>query len=175
MKKFSKLMKNSMEVSKESVDTNILIYLHDRVDPNKRMIAEIIVDEQPVVSVQAVSEYLCEREKDWRKDRPKGTPFDDEAKMLVLDICANDLDGTYIQHVDVNTLRHARKLVGRHHFQLRDAVIVASSVEAGCTTLYSEDMKHEDLVDQQLYIRNPFKMEEFRQQLMHVLNLNTHV
>jgi predicted nucleic acid-binding protein len=152
-----------MEVSKKSVDTNVLLYLHDKVEPDKRMIAELIVRKQPVVSVQAVSEYLCESEKKWRQAHTKGTPFDDEAKMLVLDTCANDLKDAFFQHVDVNTLKHARKLVGLHHFQLRDAVIVASSVEAGCTTLYSEDMKHEDLVDEQLYIRNPFKMEEFIQ------------
>jgi predicted nucleic acid-binding protein len=153
-----------MEISKESVDTNVLLYLHDKVEPDKKMIAEIIIKEHPVVSAQAVSEYLCEREKKWRQAHTKGTPFDDDAKVEVLNTCADDLMGTYFQHVDVNTLRHAGKLVRLHHFQLRDAVIVASSVEAGCTTLYSEDMKHEDLVDEQLYIRNPFVMEEFIQQ-----------
>jgi predicted nucleic acid-binding protein len=165
MKKYSELMKNFMEVSEKSVDTNVLLYLNQDVDPGKRIIAESILDdEQPVVSAQAVSEYLCEREKEWRKARPKGTPFNDEAKAFVLDTCADDLDGTFIQHVDVNTLKHAKKLVRLHHFQLRDAVIVASSVEAGCTILYSEDMKNEDIVDQQLTIRNPFVMEEFIQQ-----------
>jgi predicted nucleic acid-binding protein len=164
MKKYSELMKNFMEISKKSVDTNVLLYLHDKVDTRKQQIARMIIDdEHPVVSVQAVSEYLCEREKKWRYARPKGTPFDDDAKVDVLERCTENLEGTFIQHVDVNTLKHAKKLVRLHHFQLRDAVIVASSVEAGCDTLYSEDMKHEDLVDEQLYIRNPFKMEEFIQ------------
>jgi predicted nucleic acid-binding protein len=159
-----------MEISKESVDTNVLLYLHQEVDPGKEMIAEIIVGKQPVVSVQAVSEYLCEREKDWRQAHPKGTPFDDEAKVHVLEQCADDLKDAYFQHVDVNTLRHAGNLVRRHHLPLRDAVIVASSVEAGCNTLYSEDMDDGLKVDKQLTIRNPFKMEEFIQQLTDMLN-----
>jgi predicted nucleic acid-binding protein len=159
-----------MEVSKDSVDTNILLYLHQNVDLRKKQIADMVVEKHPVVSVQVVSEYLCETEKKWKQAHTKGTPFDENAKAEVLEQCADDLDDTHFQHVDVNTLRHAKKLVHKHKFQLRDAVIVDSSVEAGCTTLYSEDMKHEDLVDEQLYIRNPFVMEEFRQQLMHVLN-----
>jgi predicted nucleic acid-binding protein len=157
-------MKNNMEISEKSVDTNVLLYLNQEVEPDKKLIAEIIVGKHPVVSAQAVSEYLCEREKEWRKARPKGTPFDDDAKAFVLDSCANDLDGTHIQHVDVNTLRHARNLVRQHHLPLRDAVIVASSVEAGCNTLYSEDMDDGLKVEKQLTIKNPFIMDEFIQQ-----------
>jgi predicted nucleic acid-binding protein len=156
-----------MEISEKSVDTNILLYLHDEVEPDKRQIAESILDdEHPVVSVQAVSEYLCEREKKWRIDRPKGTPFDDDAKVHVLNTCADDLKDAYFQHVDVNTLKHAGNLVRRHHLPLRDAVIVASSVEAGCNTLYSEDMDDGLKVEKQLTIKNPFKMEKFRKKLV---------
>jgi predicted nucleic acid-binding protein len=159
-----------MELSEKSVDTNVLLYLHQEVDPGKELIAKIIIEEQPVVSVQAVSEYLCEREKEWRNDRPKGTPFDDDAKVHVLEQCAEDLKDAYFQHVDVNTLRHAGNLVRRHHLPLSDAVIVASSVEAVCNTLYSEDMDDGLKVDKQLTIRNPFKMEKFKQKLADVLS-----
>jgi predicted nucleic acid-binding protein len=146
-----------MEVSKEGVDTNILLYSHQDHEVYRQPIAKELIGEHPVVSAQVVSEYLCEMEKKWRKAHPKGTPFDDEAKTLVLNICADNLKDSYIQHVDVNTLRHAGKLVELHHFQLRDAVIVASMVEAGCTILYSEDMDDGLKVDEQLYIKNPFE------------------
>jgi predicted nucleic acid-binding protein len=145
--------------TKESIDTNILLYLHQNVDPDKRMIARMVVKKQPVVSVQVVSEYLSRMERRFKDMNPKGTPFDDDAKVDVLERCTESLEDTFIQHVDVNTLKHAKKLIRLHHFQLRDAVIVASSVEAGCTTLYSEDMDDELEVDKQLTIRNPFKMQ----------------
>jgi predicted nucleic acid-binding protein len=66
---------------------------------------------------------------------------------------------SHIQHVSTETLVHAEHLVEQHGFQLRDAVIVAASVEAGCTTLYSEDMDDKLKVDKQLTIRNPFNMQ----------------
>jgi predicted nucleic acid-binding protein len=37
-----------------------------------------------------------------------------------------------------------------------DALIVAAALEAGCTTLYSEDLQSGPLIDRRLRIRNPF-------------------
>jgi predicted nucleic acid-binding protein len=150
---------------KKSVDANVLIYQHDDYDLRKQHIAEKIVNDNPVVTAQALAEYLGGMEKKFRKEHPKGTPLDITAKAFILKTCASSLMGTHVQPVNADTLIHAENLVQQHGFQLRDAVIVAASIEAGCTTLYSEDMKHEDLVDQQLYIKNPFVMDEFRQQL----------
>jgi predicted nucleic acid-binding protein len=44
----------------------------------------------------------------------------------------------------------------RYDFQVFDAIIVASALESGCQTLYSEDMQHEMKVSKQLSIINPF-------------------
>jgi predicted nucleic acid-binding protein len=35
-------------------------------------------------------------------------------------------------------------------------MIVSSAVESGCTVLYSEDMQHDQEVDGQLVVINPF-------------------
>jgi len=35
-------------------------------------------------------------------------------------------------------------------------MIVASALLAGCKTLYSEDLQHEQLLEQQLRVCNPF-------------------
>jgi predicted nucleic acid-binding protein len=36
-------------------------------------------------------------------------------------------------------------------------LIIAAALEAGCATLYSEDLQHGQVIDQRLTIINPFK------------------
>ncbi len=47
-------------------------------------------------------------------------------------------------------------LIKKYDFQLFDAIVVASALEAGCEVLYTEDMHHQLLVNEQLKIINPF-------------------
>jgi len=44
----------------------------------------------------------------------------------------------------------------RRQQMIYDALIVASALEAGCTTLVSEDMQDGRVIDGRLTIRNPF-------------------
>ncbi len=37
------------------------------------------------------------------------------------------------------------------------ALIVAAALLAGCTTLYPEDLRHGQVIERQLTIRNPFQ------------------
>ncbi|WP_252263399.1 hypothetical protein [Paracidobacterium acidisoli] len=44
---------------------------------------------------------------------------------------------------------------GATGYQIYDALVIAAALEAGCTTLYSEDMQDGQKIDG-LTIRNPF-------------------
>jgi predicted nucleic acid-binding protein len=44
----------------------------------------------------------------------------------------------------------------RHGFHIYDALIIVSALEAGCRTLYSEDLQSGQVVGDRLTIRNPF-------------------
>ena len=44
----------------------------------------------------------------------------------------------------------------RHGWNIYDALVVAAALQAGCTTLYSEDLQDGQIIDQKLTIRNPF-------------------
>ncbi len=48
-------------------------------------------------------------------------------------------------------------MAARHGFSFYDALIVASALEAGCTTLLSEDMQDGLVVEGRLTLRNPFR------------------
>ena len=47
-------------------------------------------------------------------------------------------------------------LAAKHGFHIYDALIVAAALEAGCDTLYSEDMQAGQVIARRLTIRNPF-------------------
>jgi len=51
----------------------------------------------------------------------------------------------------------ASKLRSNNAFSYWDSLIVAVALDAGCSTLYSEDMQHGQRIEGQLTIVNPFK------------------
>jgi predicted nucleic acid-binding protein len=46
----------------------------------------------------------------------------------------------------------------RTRYQLYDALIIAAALEAGCVTLFSEDLRDGQVIDGRLTIRHPFSM-----------------
>jgi predicted nucleic acid-binding protein len=45
----------------------------------------------------------------------------------------------------------------KYGFSIYDALIASAALEAGCKTLYSEDLQDAQVISKQLTIRNPFK------------------
>jgi predicted nucleic acid-binding protein len=54
------------------------------------------------------------------------------------------------QHLLASSLRDS------YSFSYWDSLIVASALDAGCATLFSEDMKHGQKIENALTIINPF-------------------
>ena len=51
----------------------------------------------------------------------------------------------------------ARTIAAKHGYSIYDALVIAAALEAGCATLYSEDLRDGQVIDGQLTIRNPFR------------------
>lgn len=128
-----------------ALDTNILIYLHDSSSPNKRTIAGNLLADGPFISSQVISEYLNTTRR--LLDLPK-----DELLLR----SAGLFSGCTIFPLTTDTLTLAAVLTKRYKFQLFDAVIVASAIEANCEILYTEDMQNNLIVDKKIRIINPF-------------------
>ena len=128
-----------------ALDTNILIYSHFRNNEYKRIVAHELMTYCPIVSTQVVSEYLNVMK------RLLHVP-----KVELLELCSQWMNECRIQIVEKSTVDIAKQIVQRYDFQLFDAIVVASALEAGCQTLYSEDMQHNMKIDRQLTIINPF-------------------
>lgn len=54
------------------------------------------------------------------------------------------------------TLLLANDLVIKYDFQIFDSQIIASALEHNCDALYSEDLHHGLIINEQLTIINPF-------------------
>ena len=134
-----------MTTTNIALDTNILIYSHDTTDLYKQNIARDLMLTFPVVSAQVVSEYMNVLRRIMMIPKDK-----------LLGLCAKTLKNIKIYPVGITVIRIAEQLVQRYDLQLFDSIIIASSIEAGCEILYSEDMQHNLLIENKLRIVNPF-------------------
>lgn len=127
-----------------AADTNVLIYLHDKSDDRKRKIAENILAENPKIPAQVISEYLNVTR------RLLNLP-----KTEIITQCALLLKDCEIVPVSHNTLTEAANIIDKYGFQIFDAIIIAASIQANCSILYSEDMQHGFVINN-MTVLNPF-------------------
>ena len=132
-------------MTKCAVDTNILVYLYDASDDRKRQISESLLITSPVVSSQVISEFLNTAKRTLKLP-----------KNEILTKAIQLFNKCEIIPINQTTLEKALVLIQRYDFQLFDSLIVASALQAGCTFLYSEDLQHNQFIDNRLRIINPF-------------------
>jgi predicted nucleic acid-binding protein len=134
----------------EFVDSNIWLYALMRpvaaASAQKQQRAEALLRglKQPVINSQVVRE-VCHNML-----RKSGL---DEAGLqeLIQDFYARCTmqPSSAAQHLLASQLRQT------HALSFWDSLIVAAALDAGCTTLYSEDMQHGQRIADQLTIVNP--------------------
>jgi predicted nucleic acid-binding protein len=127
-----------------ALDTNILVYLEGN-DVSKRKIAEILLSYDPVIPAQVISEFINVIRR--LRKIPK--------HQLMAEVSAL-FRHCSIAPLEQSTLDLAKILIDRYDFQIFDSIVIASALEANCNILYSEDMQHNMIVQQQLKIINPF-------------------
>ena len=110
-------------------DTNILVYAF--LDIEKRRPALAALARGGLISVQVLNEFTQVARRKWRKPWPEI-----ERALGVIRI-------RFPEVVPITAQTHASGLVlaRDHGVSFHDALIVASALEAGCDTLYSEDMQ----------------------------------
>ncbi|MCL2501546.1 MAG: PIN domain-containing protein [Bacteroidales bacterium] len=132
-------------MNKFALDTNILVYSHDDNAIEKQNIARDLIVRSPIICSQTLAEYVSVLRRVIKMP-----------KAFVINACMPNLRHCQIKLVDIETLQTAERLLQHYDFQIFDAIIVASALEADCNILYSEDMKHNMKIDRKLSIINPF-------------------
>ncbi|MDD5581188.1 MAG: PIN domain-containing protein [Methylobacter sp.] len=129
----------------EFIDTNIVIYSLSQNDPKQDKTLALLTS-KPVISVQVLSETAnIVRRK---------LGFDSAAIRAVINRISQEC--LSLQPLTVTTLNGALDIADRYGFAHYDSLIIASALQAGCATLYSEDMQHGQTIDSRMTIINPF-------------------
>jgi predicted nucleic acid-binding protein len=125
-------------------DSNVLIYAFTQAG-NKTNTAQRILSLGGAVNVQALNETA----NTLRRKFNVGWPRIGQIIDAILRISPNPLP------VALETHRAALRICERYGYSIYDGLIIAAAKEAGCTTLYSEDLQHGQMVEG-LRIENPF-------------------
>ena len=130
------------------IDTNIFVYAF--LENNKlkhdsavKLMFELI-NTEIFVSIQVINEIYAALSKNGVKHKNIA------AYILELEEMIN------IMPICFDTVKKCLSLKKRYSYSYWDSLILASSIESGCSILYSEDMQHKQLIEESLTIINPF-------------------
>ena len=131
--------------AKAFFDTNVLIYAVAQDDLRSTQAEELLAS-GGVLSVQILNEFASVAR------RKILMPWTDvmEALNAFRVLCPSPRPITLEMH------EAALKIAEKHGYNVYDALVISAALEAGCTTLYSEDLHDGQTIDGQLTIRNPF-------------------
>jgi len=130
--------------AKSFADTNIVIYAEGS-DISKAERATAILESGPVINSQVVTESISVLSRKYGFTLTEAH----EVALSLLDLCE-------VVPVSAETIREAVRLAADHQLSHWDSLIVAAAVLAGCETLYSEDLQHNQLFNDRLRVVNPF-------------------
>jgi predicted nucleic acid-binding protein len=125
-------------------DTSVLLYLLSDESAKADRVEELL-HRAGTISVQILNEFTSVA------TRKLGLSLLEVREVLetVRAICNT-------QPLTVDTYDHGIEVAERYKFSLYDSMVVASALLSGCETLYSEDLQHGQVIENQLTIINPF-------------------
>ena len=125
-------------------DTNVVVYAFAK-DDAKIIVAEGILEKQPTISVQVISEFLNVCRVKLGMD------------IAVRHELARELiAGCNVVTLEPRVVEKAMEIEVQAQLSYWDALIVAAALLSGCDTLYTEDLQHGRRFDDQLTVVNPF-------------------
>lgn len=133
------------------LDTNIFVYMFDPRDLAKQrrarqLVGHAIETDAGCISYQVMQEFLNVLTK-----KALGPSTRTEISTLL----DKYLAPLCRMHSSVALIHRALDLQERWQYSFYDSLIIAAALQAGCTTLYSEDLQHGQKIET-LTIVNPF-------------------
>ncbi len=128
------------------IDSNILIYAYSETEVEKKnKVLSILESEDVSLNTQVINEFI------WIMNRK----FDVDLDSLKL-ISNNIFQLFDVILVTETTINKAIDLSQKLKYSYWDSLILASALEKKCNTLYTEDMQHGQIIEDNLKIVNPF-------------------
>ena len=131
------------------LDTNTVIYSYSEDEPEKQEIANDILEQysnQIIISNQVINELSNTLFRKFKLNA-------DEVRETVLELN----DNFPIVNFNLQTQLKGIELKGKYKLQFYDSMILATALENGCNIVFSEDMQHNQVIENRLTIINPFR------------------
>jgi len=130
--------------AKVFIDTNIVIYALGPASDKASVVAPLLVG-RPTISTQVLTEVTNVVSK------RLAMPFAEIRRLLTKleALCQVEL-------INAKTIHSGLDVMERYRFSWFDSLIIAAALEAGCETLFTEDLQHGQVIENRLTIFNPF-------------------
>lgn len=139
-------------MSKSFIDSNIWVYalIESREEESKRnkiitFLEELKNKSRILISVQVLNEFHWVLKRKYKIDE---VDIREKVNNGILNIVS-------VVPLDLKNYKTAYKIRDNYNFSYWDSLIITSALEKGCETLYSEDMPHNQLIENRLTIKNP--------------------
>jgi predicted nucleic acid-binding protein len=126
-------------------DSNVLLYLVSNEPIKRQRTAELLAN-GGTLSVQVLDEFAAVATRKLGRSM-----HETRAKLAdIRQVCT-------VRVADLRTHERGLDIAERYKFSIYDSMLLASALEAGCRTFYSEDLHHDQRIEG-LTIRNPFRI-----------------
>ena len=134
------------------IDTNVFVYQLERLDTRKAAIAERLIQHGIASGTACISSQVVQE------------CLNTAIRKAEIKLNRNEME-KYLQSVlapllrvqpSLRLYRSSLDIQSRYQFSFYDSLIVAAALEAGCKTLYSEDLQHGQQIEG-VTITNPFR------------------
>lgn len=127
------------------LDTNVILYILS-TDPVKAARAEALIAAGGWISIQVLNEIANVARRKMALAWPDLHTLLDSVQGLL-----------ETAPLTVETHRQGLAVSERYQLSIYDGMIAAAALEAGCETLWSEDMQDGLVIDNRMTIRDPFR------------------
>jgi predicted nucleic acid-binding protein len=133
------------------IDTNVIVYTFDTADRKKQAVARAIVSAglssgRGVISTQVVQEFLNVALRKFTRPMT-GTEARRYMRGVLMPMCRHSPSMDFYER--------ATRLMDAASVSFYDALVLAAAIEAGCSTLVTEDFQNQRLFEG-VRVVNPF-------------------
>jgi len=125
-------------------DSNIFLYAFSKQDEDKQKLASNILLTECTISIQVINEVSSNMIKKLKFDN-----------VVISKFVASCYDKYKIINFEKEIFQKACSIRDKYNISYYDSLILSSAISARCNILYSEDMQHNQKIED-LTIINPF-------------------
>lgn len=127
------------------IDTNILVYLYSEEEEKRKRALRTFSENDPFISYQVINEFVNVVKKKFNRENEE-----------ILEALREITSSCNIVDFSMDVIESAIYLNGKYKYSYYDCLVISAGLKAECSILFSEDMQHNQLIENKIKITNPF-------------------